>query len=108
MARSKKCVREWFVGELRNGVLTPKRGCTRVVVRVGADIDETSHREPHRVLTANIGDRLILCGANVDQLQSAEVRRVEIDGWSSRLHLSLGYGAVNDGTVHILKAGKAA
>lgn len=108
MPRAKKSVREWFVAELKAGVLTPRRGCTRVVAEIGETIEEKSTREPQRTLTANIGDRLILCGVGVDQIQSAEVRAIKADGYRAQIFVSLGYGAVNDGVVHVLKAGKAA
>lgn len=101
--RAKRSIREWFTAELRGNTLVPRRGCTRVVVTLAEEIEESSTRESHRSLMANIGDRLILCGPSINQIALAEVTSVVVDGWRASLIVSLGAGGVNDGTVHVLK-----
>jgi hypothetical protein len=103
--KSKRCIREWFAAELSGSILTPRRGCTRVVAEVAEQISEKSTRESWRTLTANIGDRLLLFGASVDQIQSVEIRSIRRD---YSFVVSRGYGGVNDGAVHVLRAGRAA
>lgn len=103
MKRPKKSVREWFTATLRGDVLTPARGCTRIVVTIGDKIDETCTREPHRQLTANVGDKLLLCGASTGEIQIAIVRAIQVEGWKARLFLTPSFGAVNDGPVQVMK-----
>lgn len=99
---AKRSIVEWWTGTLANNVLTPKRGCLRKVIEMKT-LDEKSTNEPQRAMTANIGDRLMLFGPSIDQIATAEVRSIKVEGYASRLFVSVGCGAVNDGPVHILK-----
>jgi hypothetical protein len=110
----KRATREWFSAAIRiendNAVLLPRRGCTRIVLEIWPEeIVEKSTREPQRALTANIGDRLIVCGDTVDETQLVEVTRIDVDGWSARLHVRLGAGGpIRSASVNVIKAGRAA
>jgi len=72
VARSKlkRCDRQWFVADIavnqNYAVLSPRRGCHRVVVVLAEEIEETVTPEPHVTLRANKGDHLILCGPSID------------------------------------------
>lgn len=109
--RVKRCVREWFKAAILllgdHAILSPLRGCTRVVVELGETIEESSTRESHRQLMVNIGDQLILCGAALDEIQSAEVTSISIDGWKAKIRVSLGYGEIRSPIVSILRGAKA-
>lgn len=107
MPKPKKSVREWWTAVLRGDRLVPSRGCQRDVVVIGEPIEKTSTREPHRQLTANLGDRLLLCGPNWDQCAIARVKSIRIDGWTATMFVELGAGAVNDGSVQCMRMCKA-
>lgn len=112
--RSKRSVREWFkaavtlLGDAR-AILSPRRGCHRVVVELGEDIVEKITPEGHRILVANLGDRLILCGPDIGETCSAVIVRVEPDGYRERLHVVLEHGAIAATTaeVRVLRARRA-
>lgn len=106
--RVNRIVHDWFTGVLRGNTLVPARGCTHKVVELGETIEEKSLREPQRYLTANIGDRLMLFGESLDQIQIVTVTSIRVDGWKSELVVSRGVGAVNDGNVHVHKIKAAA
>jgi hypothetical protein len=91
-------------------ILSPKRGCRVVTIEIGPDsITETVANDRSAVLRADIGDHLLLVGAGVDEVQDAEVLRVELDGFAERLHVRLGYGALaaNTNAVHVTYGRKA-
>jgi hypothetical protein len=106
MKRPKRCIHEWYTATLSGSRLVPARGCLRKVVTLGETITETATNENHRQLMVNVGDRLMLFGASVDQIQIAEVTAIRVDGWRAELLLSLGVGGVNDGAVHVHKLAK--
>lgn len=101
----KRLVTEWFEATLTGNKLTPRRGCTRKTKTLGLD-DEKSVRESSRFLTANVGDRLHLHGASVDQIAMATVTAIRVDGWNATLFVSIGPGDVNDGAVWLMRLAK--
>lgn len=105
---TKRLIREWWTARLEGSLLVPARGCTRVVVKIDSEIEESSTREPQRVLTANIGDRLMVFGAGLDEVLLLEVSSVHVEGWSSRLLVVPLAGAANDGAVSLLKVRRSA
>lgn len=101
--RSKRAVSEWFSAVLRGNLLTPARGCLRRVFTIADEITETATKESHRFLTANMGDRLLLCGSAADDIAIVEVKRIVIDGWKSLFHVRRRAGSTPDGFVHVLR-----
>jgi hypothetical protein len=98
----KRNVVEWWTATLKDGLLVPARGCTRIITFVESD-ERKEVRESHRVLTANIGDRFLVCGPSIDQIATLHVKSVRVEGWSSYFYVSHGAGAVNDGVVQLMK-----
>jgi hypothetical protein len=103
--KPKRSVRNWFLADLRGNVLEPKRGCFRLVTTIGDEIVKTKTKEPNRRLAALVGDRLMIFGAAVDQIETAQVAAVRVDesGYKTEFIVSRGQGGVNDGTVALLK-----
>ena len=95
MKKPKRSARSWFkaaVAQLLGdrAILVPRRGCQRVVVEIGEHIVERVTREPHRLLVANVGDKLLVCGPTIAETIGATVLRVEQEGYVERLHVALG------------------
>lgn len=97
-AGKKRLIQEGWKATLTGNLLVPRRGCWRKVKTVGLD-DEVVTHEPQRWLSLKVGDRLHLHGPSLDQIQSAEVTAVRVDGWKTTYFLSRGAGGVSDGDV---------
>ena len=101
---SRRCILEWFGATLAGNRLTPRQGCTRKVTEVSTG-EETTTREPHRVLMANVDDRLMLFGPSLDQIAIVRVKWIKAEQWSSVFFIEHGIGGVNDGDVRVLLLG---
>lgn len=101
----RQVVTEWWHATLKGDVLTPQRGCLRKVSRGG---EESSTREPDRRFMANRGDRLILFGATLDEIQSATVLAIKQEGYREQLVVSLGYGELRSSDLWLIRGGRAA
>ena len=93
----KRIVFEWWKALLAGNTLTPRRGCLRVVERMTGERSET--KEPHRCLTANVGDRLMLFGG--EDIAIVGVRWIKLG--PDRFFVERRTGAVNDGAVRVLR-----
>lgn len=101
---ARRCILEWFGATLAGNTITPRQGCTRKVVDIKTG-DETQTREVHRVLMANVDDRLMVFGPSLDQIAIVRVKWVRVDGYKSVFFVENGVGGVNDGDVRVLLLG---
>jgi hypothetical protein len=114
--KPKRVKREWFTATIeRTGLfarLDLKRGCQRVtldVMKDGIGLEQLE-TDSSKVLRANRGDHLVLCGPAVDEIQDAVVVRIEPADRTEKLVVELGYGLLHPTTttVRVLRGMRAA
>jgi hypothetical protein len=97
--------RETWKATLSGVKLTPKRGAWWKTFTPDADLVDEG-KDTTSMLFANIGDSLIVFGADVDEIAVVEVTGVARDGVTLEIKTRYAPRAVRDGAVFVMRRSK--